>query len=201
MAQLSAETLARVRQLVNLEVRGTTRDREQVIQEVMEQLEADLEEFAPGDLEPVVTQHTDEQLETHRLEQMVWAQPTDCDRLDAVFASLERDGFLVGPDFGYTQDDALADLSEVMDAHEDPEELRGYVFYTRQDLERVMESGSLMLGFGMVNDSPPAIEVGKIIAEAFRQAGFQVTWNGKINARVEIAGINWKKSRNPRLSH
>jgi hypothetical protein len=195
VSDVSAETRAQILQLVHLEVRGTTRDREQVVQEVMERLEADLDGFVPGDLEPVVARLTDEQLQTHRLEQTTWAQTTDCDRLDAVFAGLERDGFLVGPDFGYTQDAALADLSEVMDAHDHPEDLRGYVFYTRQDLERVMETGSLMLGFGMVNDSPSATEVGKIIAEAFKQAGFQLEWNGKTNARIGVVGIDWKKRR------
>ncbi len=197
MNQPPPELQSQIQNLVSLEVKGGFGNRDEIIERVLETLEMDMDDFDPDDFEPAVTQSTDEHLRAHQLEQETWAEPTDCDRLDAVFAELEAAGLLVGQNYGETQDDAIADLSEVFDEHPDTDDLRGYVFYTHQDLERVIESGTLALGFGMANDDgPDAIEVGTIIAEAFKQAGFQIKWNGKLNARIEVMQIDWKKRRN-----
>ncbi len=196
MSQPPPELQSQIQSLVTLEVKGGFGDRDEIIERVLETLEMDMDDFDPDDFEPMVAQSTDEYLKAHQLEQATWTEPTDCDRLDAVFAELEAAGILVGQNYGETQDDAIADLSEVFDEHPETENLRGYVFYTHQDLERVIENGLLALGFGMANDDgPDAIEVGKIILEAFKQAGFQVKWNGKLNARIEVTQIDWKKRR------
>jgi hypothetical protein len=197
MNQVPTELQSQIQDLVALEVKGGFGDRDEIIERVLETLEMDIDDFDPDDFEPMVAESTDEHLKAYQLEQATWTEPTDCDRLDAVFAELEEAGLLVGQNYGETQDDAIADLSEVFDEHPDTDDLRGYVFYTHQDLERVIESGTLALGFGMANDDgPDAIEVGKIIAEAFKQAGFQVKWNGKLSARIEVTQIEWKKRRN-----
>jgi hypothetical protein len=194
---VTTELESQIQSLVALEVKGGFGDRDEIVERVLESLEMEQGGFDPDALAPVIAQSTDEHLMAHRLEQASWTQPTDCDRLDAVFAGLEGAGILVGQNYGDTQDDALADLSEVFDEHPESENLRGYVFYTHQDLERALESGSLALGFGMANDDGPnAVAVGKTIADAFRGAGFQVKWNGKLGARIEIGKIDWKRRRN-----
>ncbi len=196
MSQPPPELQSQIHSLVTLEVKGGFGDRDEIIERVLETLEMDVDDFDPDALEPVVAQSTDEHLAAHQLEQATWTESTDCDRLDAVFAELEEAGLLVGQNYGETQDDAIADLSEVFDEHPETENLRGYVFYTHQDLERVLENGTLALGFGMANDDgPDATLVGKTILEAFKQAGFQVKWNGKLNARIEVTQIDWKKRR------
>jgi hypothetical protein len=196
MDQPTSKFQSQIQDLVALEVKGGFGNRDQIIEYVLEILEMDLDDFDPDALESLVAQSTDEHLAAHQLEQANWVGPTDCDRLDAVFAQLEESGLLVGQNYGETQDDAIADLSEVFDEHPETENLRGYVFYTHQDLERVIESGTLALGFGMANDDgPDATEVGKTIAEAFKEAGFQVKWNGKLNARIEVMQMDWKKRR------
>jgi hypothetical protein len=193
---VTTELESQIQSLVALEVRGGFGDRDEIIERVLGSLEMEMDGSDTDLLEPLVAQSTDEHLQAHQLEQTSWAEPTDCDRLDAVFAELEGAGILVGQNYGDTQDDALADLSEVFDEHHDTESLRGYVFYTHQDLERAVESGTLALGFGMANDDgPKAVEVGKILADAFKQAGFQVKWNGKTSARIEVGKIDWKRRR------
>jgi hypothetical protein len=196
MNQPPPELQSQIQALVALEVKGGFGDRDEIIERVLETLEMEHDDLDPDVLEPVIARSTDEHLAAQELEQATWTQPTDCDRLDAVFAELEEAGLLVGQNYGETQDDAIADLSEVFDEHPETENLRGYVFYTHQDLERVIESGTLALGFGMANDDGPnATLVGKTIAEAFKQAGFQVKWNGKLNARIEVMQLEWKKRR------
>ena len=130
-----------------------------------------------------------------RAEEAMWPTETDCDRLDAVFETLERRGIIALQNAGYTQSDGLSDVSEVYnEAGGEESEFDGYCFYHGQDLERVIESGNLYLGFGAAdgNDDKGA-EIGHRIKGVFEAAGFTVEWNGSIKSRLLVTGIRWQR--------
>ncbi len=71
-------------------------------------------------------------------------------KLIEAFESLERNGIVFNAGSGYTEDDAIADLSEKL--HKFTPEARknvwGYCLYHEQDAARALKSKFLMISFG-----------------------------------------------------
>jgi hypothetical protein len=57
-----------------------------------------------------------------------WPRVTDCDRLDAVFAELDRGGTIALQNAGYTMSDGYSDVGERL-AECDRDQVKGYCFY------------------------------------------------------------------------
>jgi len=126
---------------------------------------------------------------------------TDCDKLDRVFRTLESQGILVLPNAGMTLSDGHTAIGEAWAARGgDDSGFVGYCFFHGQDLDRVLETGDLYLAFGgLANEGQSAaprdleIDVGKRILGELRAAGFLVVWNGTLEARILVKGINWQR--------
>lgn len=108
-------------------------------------------------------------------------------RIDAVFASLEQAGLIALQDAGVTQSDGFADCSEAFHARGGAD-VRGFCFYTRQDLNRAKRTSQLSLGFWGAPDGawPDMVRVGTLIAETCAEAGLPVIWNGSAGMRPSI---------------
>jgi hypothetical protein len=110
-------------------------------------------------------------------------------RLDPVFDGLAKAGLVVQQNAGTTQSDGFSDCSQ--EFHERSGEdagLHGFCFYTSQDLRGAKQTSSLFLAFwGAPAGGPKDMErVGKLIVEAFQQAGFVVDWDGTDSMRPTI---------------
>lgn len=124
-----------------------------------------------------------------------WEHPTDTERLHEVFDRLYREKIVALHNAGYSTDDAIYDAKEVWQKVEDAGTTPiGYCYYHGQDLERVIESGVLNIGFygAKDNNDKEAIIVGHKIVAAFKEAGFNVEWNESASKRIKILDFDWK---------
>jgi hypothetical protein len=128
-------------------------------------------------------------------QQLGWPEKTDCDRLDEVFAALEKLGIIALQNAGYTQSDGMEDVSgEWNRCGGEESAIAGYCFYHGQDLERVVKGEVLYLTFGDIHgDDSKGVGIGMIICRAFKQHGFAVVWDEDIKTRIQIRGIDWKR--------
>lgn len=122
-----------------------------------------------------------------------WPALTDCDRLDKVFYDLHEQGICALANAGYTKSDGYSDVAEAVadapDGH-----YTGYCFYHGQDVERAIEGYGVMLAFGdLGDDDARGLQVGLVIADALRQAGFQVDWDGTMQTRINLPVFDWKR--------
>jgi hypothetical protein len=72
----------------------------------------------------------------------------------------------------------------------------GYAFYHEQDAEHLSERGALIdggmyLSFGAISPRDPdrAVSVGLRVAEALRDEGLVVDWDGNTNTRIRVTGV------------
>lgn len=110
-------------------------------------------------------------------------------RIDPVFRALEAGGLVTLQDAGVTQSDGFSDCLEIFgDKGGEGAGLRGFCFYSRQDLNRVKRTSALTLSFwGAPEGAEPDMRrVGQQIVDAFRQAGFSVQWNGSGGSRPTV---------------
>jgi hypothetical protein len=128
-------------------------------------------------------------------QQLEWPEKTDCDRLDEVFAALERLGIIALQNAGYTQSDGMEDVSEAWRSRGGENSgIVGYCFYHGQDLERVVKGESLHLTFGDIHgDDAKGVGIGITICRVFKQHGFAVEWDGDVKTRIQITDIDWKR--------
>ncbi|OXG00527.1 hypothetical protein BC749_105227 [Flavobacterium araucananum] len=126
-----------------------------------------------------------------------WKSPTDTERLIKAFDELCDENILALHNAGYTTTDGEYEVVEVERALQENEvESDGYCFYHEQDLARAIaiEDPGLFIAFQKVDNSDDAttIEVGKIVAEALRNNGLEVNWNGSARSKIEIPGFRWQ---------
>ncbi|MDF9717538.1 hypothetical protein [Nocardioides sp. ChNu-99] len=71
----------------------------------------------------------------------------------------------------------------------------GYVYCHLQDLDRVVLTGRLLLGFsgmsGRLDDEAAA--VGRTVVEVLTDAGLPVAWDGDPGARVLVGPVRWER--------
>lgn len=131
----------------------------------------------------------------HENESKVWQHPTDTDKLHDVFDKLYQEKIVALHNAGYTQSDAIYDVQDVWQDLED-EGIKpvGYCYYHGQDLERVIESGTLSIGFygEKEKNDKEAIVIGHKIVNLLKEKGFSVSWDGSASKRIEIKDFNWQ---------
>lgn len=124
-----------------------------------------------------------------------WSHPTDPERLHAVFDKLCKNRIVALHNAGYTQSDAIYDVQDVWkDLEDEGMKPIGYCYYHGQDMERVIETGTLCIGFygEKENNDKDAIAIGNKVASALKEAGFTIEWNGTASRRIEIPDFKWQ---------
>ncbi|MFV0313126.1 MAG: DUF6891 domain-containing protein [Dysgonomonas sp.] len=128
-------------------------------------------------------------------ESRTWQHPTDTEKLRVVFDTLCKEKIVALHNAGYTQSDAIYDVQDVWKDLED-EGIKpiGYCYYHGQDLERVIETGTLCIGFygEKEKNDKEAIIIGNKVATALKDAGFTIDWNGSASKRIEIQDFKWQ---------
>jgi tetratricopeptide (TPR) repeat protein len=134
----------------------------------------------------------------HEERSATWSHPTDVERLAEVFNRLCRDGILALHKTGFTQTEAIEEVTEVMnDMVLSPDQIKGFCFYSGENVEELIyqESGSLHITFNsiLLDDPQFGITIGNIIAGRLREQGFLFNWDGTMRSRIEILQFSWKK--------
>lgn len=96
---------------------------------------------------------------------------------------------LSGFDAQESADDAYAGAVELQ---REGRTVRGYLYVHQQDLERVVFTGRLMVGFGaMSGDDADAAEVARTAQSIYRAAGLTVEWDGTPGTRLSLSPFQW----------
>ena len=101
------------------------------------------------DLQADIRRITAEMLAVHRAEQEGWEGPTDCDRLNEAFAALNRQGIVVRQDFSCCNNCGFTEIWDEVEREGERQRVEGYVFYHLQSTERAVESGRLLMAYGL----------------------------------------------------
>lgn len=124
-----------------------------------------------------------------------WQHPTDTEKLHQAFDNLCRQKIVALHNAGYTLSEAVYDCQEVWQDLED-EGIKpiGYCYYHGQDLERVIETGKLPIGFDgeKPKNDKEAIAIGNKVVAALKEAGLNVKWDGTASKRIELYDFNWQ---------
>lgn len=130
-------------------------------------------------------------------ESKVWQQPTDTEKLHAVFDNLCKEKIVALHNAGYTQSDAIYDARNIWhDLEDNGVKPIGYCYYHGQDLERVIKTGTLCIGFygEKEKNDKEAIIIGHKIVKLLEEQGFNIEWDGSASKRIEIKNFNWQNA-------
>jgi hypothetical protein len=194
-----------LREVVRLAVAGGYDSRDRIIESATELLEYDpaattlLGELADTP-RAYVGGLVDAALDEHRNAERSFPATTDCDRLAMAFERLRGAGVLAAEDVGYTSSDVRDEMwSALDDAARSGSPARGWVAFHRQDVERAVDSGLLYIAYAAASDrDEDFVGIADEAAQALRNAGLNVTWEGDPSKRIEIHGMTWQRRRHPR---
>lgn len=117
-------------------------------------------------------------------------------KLDSAFQSLMKRGIVSLHYAGYTQSDGFEECNEVAaELYEKGEKVVGCCFYTEQDLGHILHEDNALLYFSFGNyfEKPTAKEIGQIIVDELKAAGFRVKWDGTAETKIAIQNFKWDK--------
>lgn len=136
-----------------------------------------------------------EQFLRHETESADWPKPTAFNRLTHVFDLLIHQKIVCLHNAGYTRQDAVADCTDTIERLEKMGvTVSSYAYYHSQDIERVIDSGDLYIGFGStIDDDSAAVVVGRKVEDALRQNQFETAWDGTADTRILIKNMVWQK--------
>ena len=125
--------------------------------------------------------------------EMEWPENTDCDRLDAVFETLDQRKILCLENSGSEISDGHQEAFEVL-SMQPGHDYFGYCFYHDQDVNFAIDGRGLLLAFNHVDgDVSDKLKVGMVVKEELQRAGFALDWDGTIEHRIKIINIEWKR--------
>jgi hypothetical protein len=134
----------------------------------------------------------------HQKDSSDWERPTDFERLAKCFDELIGERIVCLHNAGYTKSDGEGDcMHAIVQLQERGIKAIGFCYYHSQDLARAVdpEIGNLFLGFDSPDqDDERALVVANKIADKLKNNGFEISWNGTVNQRIEIIKIDWKKA-------
>jgi hypothetical protein len=146
-----------------------------------------------SDDQDVLHQFIDDQFVQRDKEQTTWKDPTDCDRLDQAFAIISKAGVVVLQNAGNTMSDGFEEVGKVLKPHPKGT-FKGYCFYHNQDLERVIETGELLLAFSDLKGNAEGKQnIAEIVTNALQEVGLGYEWSGNLNERIKIPNLKWKR--------
>ncbi|MFD3482036.1 DUF6891 domain-containing protein [Streptomyces sp. NPDC058665] len=161
-----------------------------------EQLAEDAEEWlVDGDDRPVSAaqaQQIVDRLWLERVEEQAgWEGETDPERITSVFAGLDAAGIVARENFTCCRGCGLAEIGAEA---EDPQTVRGFVFFHMQGTESVAAGGGLSLYYGGFDGSEDTTTaVGDEVTTALKAAGLSVKWDGSPGSAIDVTNLDWRK--------
>ena len=128
---------------------------------------------------------------------------SDFYQLADAFDILHTDGIIALHNTEFDESDSIA-LAEKVIARTKRNDLLGYCFYRKQDLERLipersteditLQPGTLYISFGSINGSEESTKsVGAQVVARLKEAGLTVEWNGDADERIQVQNVVWDK--------
>lgn len=187
------DVINELRDIIETEVAAGFLDPHEVVECAVELLGDDAD---PVQLRAAATRLTEVMVAAHTRAQANWPAVTDCDRLDAAFAELERRGIVARHNFSCCQSCGASEIwEEVDEAEAEDREIRGFTFYHQQDTEGAVQGGGLHLAYQSTSDAEGASEqIGHEIVEVLRKHGLEPEWNGSVSKRIRVP-MDWKRRR------
>lgn len=180
-----------VAEAIAVQVRAGFEDKVRLLEVFCEEL------YEPGELDPAqVASVIDLEIENLAQEQRSWSEVTDCDRLEAAFAALNRNGIVALHDAGFTQSDGYDDFLEALELHPQRESVIGYCYYHHQDVERAIRGGGLNLAFGPVDpdeEQSQGARIGALVQKELEHVGLHVNWDGSFAKRLNVPDFRWQR--------
>ncbi|HHD7445594.1 TPA: hypothetical protein ACOVFI_004746 [Citrobacter braakii] len=161
------------------------------------------EYFDPDELTPEDEVWIDEAvkkaLTEKQLLQTAWSGDTSYDKLEYAFEILRGLGYIALHQAGNTISDGKEDVKDIWKAVGGPKsEILGYCFYHSQDVDRAVHTGNLYLAFsGIGATREESIQRSTVLAMKIRETmenmGFQTSWDGNLDNRIDIHFGQWTK--------
>jgi len=171
-----------------LDIRSGFYDQEAIFDRITEMF-YDEEDFDETWLQQTIA----EQFLRHETESASWPKPSDFNRLAHVFDLLIRQKIVCLHNAGYTIQDAVSECTDTIEQLGDAGvTASSYAYYHAQDVERVIDSGDLYIGFGSTINDDAAV-VGRKVAEVLRQNQFETEWDGTAGTRILVKNMVWHK--------
>jgi len=104
-------------------------------------------------------------------------------------------GIVYNLGLGYDTAEAVDIVSDMADAlrEEGHHVVRGYAYSHQQDVDRMILTGTLPIGFGtFTEDGEGAAQIGEDIVEVLREVGLPAVWNGSTDTRIEVTPIDYR---------
>lgn len=170
-------------------------DRRAVIKRVVDMYQ---DELSPAELRKAARPIYDHEAARHAKAQARWPKTTDCDRLDAAFADLERRGILARQNYWCCGTCGCAAIDDEMRKMlRRGKRVRGYVFFHEQDTECAVGGNRMYLNYGSTDgDDETGVAIGREIVKVLRSHRLRVVWNGSIERRIEVR-LTWRRRRPP----
>ena len=149
------------------------------------------DECEPETLDVFAEEEVRRAVEEHLRAEMTWPAETDCERLDAAFADLERNGIVARQDFSCCGTCGAADIQGEMETA--GTSTRGYTFYHMQDTDSAAEGYGLYLSYGSVEEGEgPALAVARDVVEMLRKHRIGAEWDGSWLHRIRVP-LTWQR--------
>ncbi len=129
----------------------------------------------------------------YRPKATTWPQ-TDCDKLDAAFAELERKGIVARQNLACCTNCGSKDIRDEMELlSRRGQAVRGGTFYHAQDTEAVVEGQGIHLAYCALEEGEDcALEIAREIVATIMRHGLPVMWDGKCETRIFVR-MDWKR--------
>ena len=138
-----------------------------------------------------------EKYQQHQQDSLTWKHPNDFDRLAQTFDQLIKEKIVCLHNAGYTKQDGEDDCMETIEKlNQHGIKAIGFCYYHSQDLARAVDKDirNLYLGFDSASQNDnEALQVATKIVSALKENGFEVSWTGTVDQRIEIKNLHWQK--------
>lgn len=193
MAEKLSELLEDIKQFVKMQVAGGFQSQEKIIQGAVDYLD---DEANAETIREHAALFTAEAMSQHFLEQDSWPMFTDCDRLDAAFAELEKSGIISRQDFSCCGTCGSYEIGdEMLKSSEAGVLVRGYTFYHMQDTESAVDGYGLCFNYGSIDEPPESsVAIGHEIVSVLKRHDLNPQWSGSLLKRIQLP-MDWKRRR------
>lgn len=193
MDEKDKEALATIQAFIETNVKAGFESEKEVVRAALDYMEGEAD---PAFLLPRAKRFAREAFQRLRNEQPTWPKITDCDRLDAAFEELERNGIISRQNFSCCLTCGSYEIGDEMQkAADSGRDVRGYTFYHMQDTENAAAGGDIFLCYGAVDEPEEArIALANEIVSTIKKYGLDPVWNGDLGRRIQVP-LDWKRRR------
>ena len=187
-----AEALKEIRAHIKREVAMGFSPDDDILESATEFAEDEYKEFQLSSAVPGILSKA---IEEHVKNQHLWPEITDCDRLDAAFADLEKNGIVARQDFACCQTCGHAEIDDEISEAMKHNSIVGFTFYHHQDTQRATDQGELLLAYGGLDgEDESTLNIGRRIVACLKRHDLKVMWKEDVKKRIQVT-LDWKRRR------